>query len=143
MNVAIRHDYRRELQLHAELFERNSNRGKTLPRLDDWKGKLAARQEARFFAIYSNKVGLGEDLQKIPRLQGANHRPKMNIWPEQKYIQQVIYSVGAAEWRCYWRPWERVREVANLGAAKLSGVGVTAEGSGTGIQNVNVHWSHC
>src|SRR5207244_11117474 len=124
MNVAIRHDYRRELQFHAELFERNSDSSKTLPGLDNGKGKLAPCQEARFFAIYSNKVGLGEDLQKIPRLQGANHRPKMNIWPEQQYIQQVIYSFGAAEWRGYWRPWDRVRDDHNPGPVKLSRRGV-------------------
>src|SRR5436853_6882397 len=99
MNVAIRHDYRRELQFHAELFERNSNRGKTLPRLDNGKGKLAPRKEDRFFAIYSNKVGFGENLKKIPRLQGAKHGPKRNTCPEQKYIKRAINSFGAVNWR--------------------------------------------
>ncbi len=143
MNVAIRHDYRRELQFHAELFERNGDRGKTLPRLDDWKGKLSPCQEARFFAIYSNKVWLGKNLQKIPLLQGADHGAEMNIWPEQKYVQQVIYSFCAGKWRCYGRPWERVREVSNLGAAKLSGGGVTDKVSGARIKNVDAQLRHC
>src|SRR5215469_567991 len=65
MDIAVRHDQRRELQLHAEFAKLNGHRGKSLPGLNNRKGKFAAGEKTGFFSVHGNQIGLGQNLEKI------------------------------------------------------------------------------
>ncbi len=74
MDVAVGHDHGGKFQLHSEFLERDGDRGKTLPGLDDGEGKFSAGQKAGFLAVYRDQIGLGQDLQQVLLLQGLDHR---------------------------------------------------------------------
>src|SRR6266851_3277178 len=59
MNIVVGHDHGRKFQLYAELAKLNRDRGKALARLDDGKGKFAARKETRLFSIHRDEIWFG------------------------------------------------------------------------------------
>ena len=77
VNIAVRHDHRREFQFHPELAELNGHRGESLAWLDDWERKFASRQETRLFAVYRDQIRLGQNLQQVFLLEGLNHDAKV------------------------------------------------------------------
>src|SRR5579864_4684768 len=89
MDIAIRHDDRREIQFYAEVFERDGDCGKARPRLHNRKRKLAACQETGLFAVHCDEIRLRQNLQQILGLKSFNHSSEMNVRPEKKKIQNV------------------------------------------------------
>ncbi len=53
------------------------------------EGKLSAGQHLGFLAIHGDHARLGQDLQKIPLLQGLDHRAKVDVAAEEKQIEEV------------------------------------------------------
>ena len=75
MNAAIRLDDRCKFQTHAKFTELNRDRAQSgRVRLDDWERKFSAGEEACFFAIERDQIGLGKDLQETLLMQGLDHR---------------------------------------------------------------------
>src|SRR4029077_3191057 len=89
MNIAVRHDHRLEFELNPEFLELNSYRSEPLAGLHDGERKLAARQETGFLAVHGDEVWFGQDLEQVLGLQGANHRPEMDIRTEEEHVQNV------------------------------------------------------
>src|SRR3982074_2734971 len=94
MNVAVRHDDGSELQFDAEIFEGDGDGSESLTGLDQRKWKLTASQETGFFTVDRDEIWLGQDLKEILRLQCLDDRSEVNIWPEEKKVQNVIDSFG-------------------------------------------------
>src|SRR5271165_4237611 len=62
MNIAVRHDHRGEVELHAKLFERDGHGGETLSRLHDGEGELTAGEETGLLAVDGDEIRLGQNL---------------------------------------------------------------------------------
>src|SRR5690349_24594002 len=89
MNRSARHDYGSELQFDAELLELNGYGRESLARLDDGEGEFAACQETSLFAINSNQVRFGEDLEKVLSLQRLDNDPEIQIGTGDKNVEEI------------------------------------------------------
>ena len=90
VDVAVGRDHRGELQPHAEFLERNRHRSEAVARLHDRERELAAGEETGFLAVHRNQIRLGENLQKILRLERLDHRAEVDVGTEQEQVQDVV-----------------------------------------------------
>src|SRR5580698_10364594 len=89
VNIAVGHDDGSEIQLDAKLFEGDGDSGESRTWLDDGERELAAGEEAGFLAVYSDKSGLGQNLEQVLGGQRLDHRAQVNVGLEQKHIENV------------------------------------------------------
>src|ERR1700730_10120077 len=94
MDIPVGHDHGSELQVHAEILERDRHRCEARARLHNRKGELAACQETGFLAIHRNQIGLGENLQQTLVLESFNDGAEVNVWTEKKKIEDVVDGGG-------------------------------------------------
>ena len=92
MNGAVLGDVRRKAELHAERLELHGDHRRDGAARgggrQDGKGKFAAGHEAGFLAVHRDQVGLGQHLQQIARLQGADGGADVEIRPEDEQVQK-------------------------------------------------------
>ena len=86
MNISIGHDYRRELQAHAEIFERDGHGREARARLHDRKRELTTGEKARLLAIHRDQIGLGQDLKQILGLKRLDGGSEINVGSKQKEV---------------------------------------------------------
>ena len=98
VNVAVRHDHRSELELHAKFLERDGDGGESRAGLHDGEGKLTTGEEAGFLAVDRDQIGLGQNLQQILGLQRFDHGAEVNVGAEQEQVQNIADGFVGCKW---------------------------------------------
>src|SRR6266852_7550727 len=82
-------DVRGKFQFDAEWLELHGHRGLAGCAREHWVGQFSTSQETGRLPIGCQQVRLGQDLQDILLLQGANGCAQVNVRPKDKDVQQI------------------------------------------------------
>ncbi len=99
MNVAVGLNYGSKFQAHTKFTKLNSDGGDAAcAGLHHGEGEFSSGEEAGFFAIDGDEIGLGENLQQVLRLERFDYGAEMNLRVKEKLVEDIRYGRGIGKW---------------------------------------------